>query len=210
MYAATGTRPDIAFATSTLVQYMQNPGRVHWEAVKRVVKYLKWSRDLELTYGGTNNGIQVYTDANHASQAHRHSISGYAFLIDGGVVSWSSKKQPLIAQSTTEAKYIVAAHATKEALWLQAFLGEVARLLMLPTTLQCDNQSAIALSKDSQYHARTKHIDLCFHFICEAVDNGTISLSYCPTEVMVADILTKPLLHPKVEKYTTALGLLLA
>ena len=171
---------------------------------------MKWSHDLELTYGGTNNGIQVYTDANHASQAHHHSISGSAFLINSGAVSWSSKKQPLIAQSTTEAEYIAAAHATKEALWFRAFLllCEVARPLTLPTTLQCDNQSTIALSKDSQYHARVKHIDLHFHFIHKAVDNGMISLSYCPTDVTVADILTKPLLCPKVKKYTTALRLL--
>jgi len=118
MYAATGTRPDIAFATSTLAQYMQNPGRAHWEAAKRVVRYLKGSCDLELTYGGTSNGIEAYTDADHASQTYRHSISGYAFLINGGAVSWSSKKQPLIALSTTEAEYIAAAHLTKEALWI--------------------------------------------------------------------------------------------
>ena len=80
---------------------MQNPGTMHWEVAKRVVRYLKGSCDLELTYKGTNQGIEVYTDADHATQIHWHSISGYTFLINGGAVLWSSKKQSLIALSTT-------------------------------------------------------------------------------------------------------------
>ena len=82
------------------------------------------------------------------------------FLINGGAVSWSSKKQLVMALSTTEAEYVAAAHSVKEALWLQTFLGEITRLLSMPTTLNCDNQSAIALTKDGQLHARMKHIDL--------------------------------------------------
>jgi len=141
-------------------------------------------------------------------QYHRHSISGYSFLINGGAVSWSSKKQPIVALSTTKAEYIAAAHATKEALWLWAFLGEVTRPLSAPITLHCDNQSAIALMKDGQFHARTKHIDLRFHFICKAVADGIIAISYCPTQAMVADILTKLLNRGKMGEHAGSLGLL--
>jgi len=156
----------------------------------------------------TDTGIIGYTDANHASQYHRHSISGYVFLVNGGMASWSSKRQPIVALSTTEAEYVAAAHSVKEVLWLQAFLGEITRPLSTPTTLNCDNQSAIALTKDGQFHARTKHIDLQFHFIREAVTNRTITMVYCPTQLMVADILTKPLICGKTNEHTGSLGLL--
>ena len=165
-------------------------------------------KDLELTYGTTTTGIIRYSDANHASQYHCHSISGYTFLVNGGAVSWSSKRQPLVALSTTNAEYIAATHVMKEALWLRAFLGEVVRPLSTPTMLNCDNQATIALSKDGQFHARTRHIDLQFHFIHEAVADGTITLTYCPTQVMMADIPTKLLNCRKTGELAGSLGLL--
>ena len=165
MYATTATQPDITFATSMLAQFAQNPTQVHWEATKRVVRYLKTTRDLELTYGTRDMTTMGYSDADHTLQLHRHSISGYAFLIGGGAVVWSSKKQPIIALSMMEAKYISATHATKEAMWLHTFMGEITTLPTTATTIHCNNQSAISLSKDGQYHAWTKHIDIRFHFI---------------------------------------------
>ena len=188
---------------------VHNPAKLHWEAAKRVVRYLKGTKDLELTYGVTDTGIVGYTDADHASQYHRHSISGYAFLINGGEVSWSSKRQPIVALSTTEAEYVATAHLVKEVLWLRAFLGEIMRPLSTPTTFNCDNQSAIALTKDGQFHTRTKHIDLRFHFIREAITNETITMAYCLTQSMVANILTKPLIRGRTKEHTGSLGLLL-
>ena len=96
----------------------------------------------------------------------RRAISGYAFLIDGGAVSWSSKQQEIISLSTTESEYMAATHSMKEALWLQSLLSEIFEPLKPPTTLFSDNQLAIALTCDYQYHLRTKHIDMCYHFIC--------------------------------------------
>jgi hypothetical protein len=207
MYAALATRPDISFVTSTLGQFMHNPGKTHWEAAKRVLRYLKGTRELELVLGSTKNGLTPYTDADHASQEHRHSIMGYAVLIDGGAISWSSKKQPIVALSTTEAEYIAAAHATKEVIWIRTFLAEITRPLTEPTMLLCDNQSAIALTQSTQFHARTKHIDIRYHFIREAVSGGVIELEYCPTNDMVADALTKPLARAKLGRFTEMLGL---
>ena len=97
---------------------------------------------------------------------------------------------------------IAAAHVMKEAMWLHTFVGELMTLL---STIFCDNQVAITLSKDGQYHARTKHIDIHFHFIREAVENGLITLIYCPTKTMTTDLLTKPLNCLKTEEHTVYL-----
>jgi hypothetical protein len=207
MYAAVGTRPDIAFAVSTLAQFSQNPGWVHWEAVKKVFRYLLGTKNLVLKYGGAEKGLIGYVDADGASQEHRHAISGYVFLVDGGAVSWSSKKQELVTLSTTEAEYVAATHAAKEGLWLRRLIGEVFEPLTKPTTLYGDNQSAIALTQDGHYHARTKHIDIRYHFIRYVIEAGSIRLIYCPTENMTADALTKALPSTKVKHFANAMGL---
>ncbi|OJT10684.1 Retrovirus-related Pol polyprotein from transposon TNT 1-94, partial [Trametes pubescens] len=207
MYAAMGTRPDIAFAVSTLAQFSQNPGWVHWEAVKRVFRYLLGTKTLSLIYGGGQRGLEGYVDADGASQEHRRAITGYVFLVDGGAISWSSKKQELVTLSTAESEYVAATHAAKEAIWLRRLIGEVFRPLSEPTTLHSDSQSAIALTVDGSYHARTKHIDIRYHFIRYSIDAGSIRLLYCPTADMTADVLTKALPSVKVKHFATALGL---
>ena len=207
MYASMGTRTAISFTVSTLSQFLDNPGHTHWEAVKRVFQYLLGTKDLQLTFGGGKHGLEGYTDADGASQEHRRAISGYAFIIDGGAVSWSSHKQELVTLSTAEAEYVAATHAAKEAIWLCNFIGEVFSPLMEPTTLHCDNQSAIAIATNGNYHARMKHIDICYHFIRFVIDNGSLKLIYCPTDDMTADTLTKALPSPKAKHFAEALGL---
>jgi hypothetical protein len=207
LYIARMTRPDITFAVSLLSRFMANPGRIHWEAAKRVLKYLKGTKEMKLTFGTQTNGLTGYTDADWASQDHRHSTSGYIFLIDGGAISWSSKKQPVVALSSTEAEFIAATHAAKELMWIRFIVGEIARPLTSPTTLYCDNQSAIALTRDGVYHARSKHIDVRFMFIRDAASRDLIKLDYCPTNEMTADIFTKALARPKFEYFTANCGL---
>src|SRR6202789_3115178 len=131
----------------------------------------------------------------------------YAFLLHGGAVSWTTKRQEIISLSTTESEYIAATYAAKEALWLRSLISQLFDTTLEATTLFSDNQSAIALTKDHQYHARTKHIDIRFHFIRWIVENGSIRLIYCPTDDMVADTLTKALPSPKVKHFATELGL---
>jgi hypothetical protein len=101
-------------------------------------------------------------------------------------------------------------YAAKEAIWLRAFLGEVLIPFTCPTTLFCNNQSAIALARDLQFHAPTKHIDIHYHFICGAVEDLKISIVYYPTDDMATDALTKPLPAPKVSKFTKTFGLWVA
>jgi hypothetical protein len=134
-------------------------------------------------------------------------ISRYVFLIDGGTVSWYSRKQEIITLSTAEAEYITATHATKEVIWLQRLMSKLFPMPTLPTTLYCDNQAAIKLTNNDNYHAHTEHIDICYHFIRQTVDDGIITLIYCPTDDMVADFLTKPLPKWKVTTHTCTAGL---
>ena len=124
---------------------------------------------------------------------HCHAISGYAFFINSRAVSWASKKQELITLSTAESEYIAATHTAKECIWLRHLIEPLFGPAPGPTTLHCDNQAALHLAIDNNYHTYTRHIDIRFHFICQTIANKQIIMVYCPTEDMVADILTKAL-----------------
>jgi hypothetical protein len=206
-WAALLMRPDIAFAVSTVAQFAANPGPVHWEAVKRIYRYLAGTRDLWLTYGEIRRTLEGYADADGSMAEDRRAIMGYAFLIDGGAVSWSSKRQEIVSLSTTESEYVAATHGMKKALWLLSLLSEVFRGFRDATTLFSDNQAAIALTRDHQYHARTKHIDVRYHWIRWVIEQGSLRLVYCPTDDMVADALTKALPSAKVKHFAAGLGL---
>ena len=133
---------------------MANPGHAHWEAVKRVIRYLKGTKDAKLILGKGGmltweelnyqncSGMQGYSDANGNSQEHHHAISGYVFCIDGGTISLNLRKQALVSLSTTESEYMAMTHVTKEALWIRMFLGEILCPLTKLMLLYCDNQSA--------------------------------------------------------------------
>ena len=163
-------------------QYLTSP-RIQGqptEAVKQIFHYLKGTRDLWLSYGGIARELTRYADADGSMAEDRHAISGYAFLLHGGAVSWTAKHQEIISLSTTKSEYIAATYAAKEALWLRSLLSQLFNINLEATTLFSDNQSAIALTKDHQYHTITKHIDVRFHFIRWIIENGSIQLIYCP------------------------------
>ena len=208
-WVAIASWPDIVFVIGQLAQFLENLGWVHWEAAKQVIRYLKGTKELKLTYGENGKGGLVgYVDADGASQEHRHAISGYVVIIDGAV-SWCSKKQELVTLSTMEAEYMSATHAAKELVWIWHLLEEVFHPLKQPIVLFLDNQSAIVLShSQGQFHTWTKHIDTWYHFIKFCIEDGSIDLIYCPTEDMIADILTKSLPVIKAKYFTHDLGLL--
>ncbi|CAA7264973.1 unnamed protein product [Cyclocybe aegerita] len=174
MYTSLGTRPDITFAVQTVSRYTSKPGPEHWEAVKRIFCYLSGTKELWLSFGGDTKGLVGFADADGSMAEDHHVISGYAFLLHGGAVSWSAKRQEIISLSTTESEYVAATQATKEALWLHSLVSELFAIDLDMTTLFLDNQSTIALTKDHQYHARTKHIDIRFHFIRWIIEKGSI------------------------------------
>jgi hypothetical protein len=207
MWACLSTRPNIAFAITTLSCFSQNLGIAHWEAAKRVFCYLKGMRDLWLTYGGNAVKLIGYTDADGSMSEDRRATNRYAFILNNSAISWNCKKQEIGSLSTTESKYIAATHAAKEALWLQMLMSQLFMQINGPTALFSDNQSAITLAKDHQYHTCTKHIDIRFHFICWVIENGSLCLMYCPTEDMLADTLIKALPSAKAKHFTNELGL---
>ena len=207
MYAALGTHPDIAFTVQTVSRFSIKPGIVHWNAVKRIFRYLKGTMELWLTYGVSKSDLTGYTDADGSMAEDRHAISGYAFLIHGGAVSWSAKRQEIVALSTTEAEYVAITHTAKEAIWLHALIHQIFDINIPATTLFSDNKSTIELTKDHQYHARTKHIDIHFHFIQYIVEQGSIRLIYCPTDEQLADALTKALPSMKAKHFASQFGL---
>jgi hypothetical protein len=202
-------------ARHTLSKFSSSPGLVHWRELKRVVRYLLGTIDLVLVFRGNTRGGELrsqllhgYTDSDWAGELDkRQSTSGYTFLMTGAAISWSSKLQSTPALSSTEAEYIAGARATQEALWLRALLGELGFIQLAPTRLLCDNQGALALARNPVNHPRTRHIELRFHMIRKAVSRKLVTLEYCPTEDMTADILTKGLGSIKHYKFIRMLGM---
>lgn len=226
------TRPDIAFATSVASRYAKNPSHLHIEAVKTILKYLKGSKDRGIVYGGGTLDIEGHSDSDWAGDKEsRKSTSGYIFMLNGGPVSWCSKRQATVALSSTEAKYIAFTLAAKEAMWLRLLLTELGILEAnnqhaeinvrqentgvkalkedIAQSPPCgnsidikgDNQGSIALAHNPVFHARTKHIDIQHHYIRDKVSAGRINLTYIPTSEMIADGLTKPLTHAKFHEF---------
>jgi hypothetical protein len=166
-YLVNGSRPDLANAVGVLAQFASNPGPEHWKALKHVFAYLKGTVDYKLTYKPSQKHVMTlrgYVDADYAGCLDtRRSTSGYAFFLGDCLVCWSSKKQSVVALSTTEAEYIAGVHGGKEAVWLRQFLKELGFPVTGPTTLLVDNQSAIAVSKNPKHHSRIKHINIANH-----------------------------------------------
>jgi len=193
MYAMVCTRPDIAQSVSVVSRYMSSPGKRHWEAVKWILRYLKGASGVGLTFRKSGGGISIlgYVDSDYAGDLdRRRSTTGYIFTLVGSAVSWKSTLQSIVALSTTEAEYMAAAEAVKEAIWLKGLVAELS-LVQLESTLRCDSQSAIHLMKNQRFHERTKHIDVRFHFIRDVVEEGTIKVVKVITDDNAADMLTK-------------------
>ncbi|KAJ8454043.1 hypothetical protein ONZ45_g19461 [Pleurotus djamor] len=206
-HLARCTRPDISFAAQHLARFNQKPGPKHWKAVRDVLHYLKGSSEQWLTYGGEVKKLAGYSDADGSMAEDRKAVSGYAFVINGGAVSWSSKSQEIVSLSTAESELVANTHAAKEGMWYSTFLLQVFDIDIKPLTLFCDNQAAIALTKDHQFHVRTKHIDIRYHFVRWVVESGAIKVAYCPTDEMIADVLTKALPNHKTKHFAALLGL---
>ena len=202
LYASVNTRPDIAHACGILSRFMSCPKQPHWEAAKHVLRYLKGTADLGLTFSGTkaapNEGVyacDLYSDADFAADVDRRkSTTGAVLLMQGAAVLWLSKLQSLVATSTAEAEYIAAAVATTEGLWVRKLLGEISGRVS-PVNLAVDNQSAIVLITEhtAGQSGRTKHVDVKFHFVRDRYQCGDVSIRFVPTIEQRADMFTKQL-----------------
>jgi len=209
LYAAMATRPDIAQAVGVVSKFNANPTEAHLTAVKRIFCYLKRTVDLSLQYSAGDSQLVGYSDADFANDLDtRHSVTGNIFLMSNGAVSWLSNRQTIVALSTTEAEYVALTSAAQEVVWLRRLLRDLDVDISQPTIIYEDNQSAIAIAKSENFgHKRRKHIDVRHHFIQETIQNRTVCVEYCPTDQMIADILTKPLTRGQFETLRIKLGL---
>ena len=172
------------------------------------MRYLQGTKDIKLCLGGKDLAMSGYCNAEWAGDVNeRRSTTGYVFFGGDGAISWNCRRQPTIALSTTEAEYMATTQSTKEAIWLRKLLADVGFVQEGATTIMCDNQGCIALAKNPTHHSRTKHIDVQHHFIREKLESGEISLKYCPTVGMVADVLTKALANERHQRLARAMGL---
>jgi hypothetical protein len=205
MYLAVVTRPDIAQSVYRLARYMSKPVQAHWEAAKSVLRYVKGTAAYGIVYG-RGEPLHGYSDADWASDRdNRRSTTGYVFLLNGGAVSWKSRLQPTTAASTVEAEYMAAAFATREAMWLRKLMADVDHPVE-SLRIWDDNQGAISLIRNPITSDRSKHIDVIHHFVREKEKHGYVSFKYCPTESMVADMLTKPLPVAAFVKFRLGMG----
>jgi hypothetical protein len=207
------TRPDIAFAVNQLTRHLNNPGKVHWVAAMRVLKYLRGTASLGLTYrreeetkGATIIG---FADADWAGDTEtRRSTSGSVFMLGGAAISWRTKLQRSVALSTCEAELMSLSAALQEAIWLRRLSKDLhLTSAQEPMTLFEDNQGAIALINDFRFSERTKHVDIRYFFIREKVAEGEFKVEYCTTALMLADIFTKALGRIAFERIRAFLGL---
>ena len=205
IYLTVCTRPDLSFIVSKLSQYFNQPTVEHFCTVKHVLRYLRGTSDKKLCYQMSNEnlGIQAYSDADWAGDVDRRSTTGYCVTLSQGgtLVSWKTKRQPTVALSTCEAEYIALAATIQECLYLTQLLDGIDKhVYMLPVVFE-DNQGTIALAKNPVKRQRCKHVDIKYHFIRSNVTEGKLSLEYCPTEHMVADVMTKPATKFKLAKF---------
>eukprot|EP00253_Pinus_taeda_P008636 PITA_08636 len=188
-------------------RYMENPGQEHWLAVQWVLRYLRGTSDYCITYNKSSEFVCGYVDSDFAGDLDkRRSTLGDVFSLAGGAISWMSKLQNIVALSTTEAEYVAAFHAYKEAIWLKGLFGEFGRL-QDNIKLFCDSQSAIHLAKNLAYHSKSKHIPIKYHFVRQVITERGVSLEKVHTKENCADMFTKPVLLEKLRWCLASLGL---
>ena len=192
----TLTRPDLAFSVNKLSQFLHAHTVAHWGACKRILRYIKGTLTRGLTFTPTQFlTLEGYAVADWASNLdYRKSVSGICVFLGGNLITWSSKKQHVLARSNTEAEYRALATAATGLVWVQNLLTDIGiSLHPQPSILWSDNFSAQALAKNPVYHARTKHIELDVHFIRNLISDHKLEVRYIPTAEQPADLLTKAL-----------------
>lgn len=208
LFAAQITRPDISYAVNLLSRFNTNPGKAHWSAVKRVMRYLKGTANKGLVYGPDPRSLVGFCDSDWAGDVDdRRSTTGYIFLLQGGAISWCTRRQRTVALSSTEAEYMSMVSAMQECIWLQRLQLELIGTPTESTTLHCDNKSAIFIAQNNSFSNRTKHMDLKVKFVREKLESKAVLLKYVDTKNMIADFLTKPISADKLHTFSMESGL---
>jgi hypothetical protein len=206
------TRPDIAYAVGIVSRYMEEPRASHWVAVKPILRYLARTMKFGCVYKKLNLTKPMlvgFGDSDLAGDVDdRKSTSGLVFLLGTSLVTWASQKQRVVALSSCEAKYIASASTACQGIWLSRLLGELLGVKAPKVKLLVDNKLAIALSKNSQHHDRSKHIDTRYHFVHECVEQGEVDNDHVSTTNQLADILIKALGRVRFVEFHEQLGVI--
>ncbi|GJV57570.1 putative RNA-directed DNA polymerase [Tanacetum coccineum] len=216
MYAVRCTRPDVAFAQNLVSRYQQNPGKLHWVAVKHILKYLRNTKDMFLVYGGipdTELDVTGFCDASwQCDKDDTKSQTGYVFVINGGAVDWKSKKQTTIAMHATQSEYMAASEAAMEAVWIRKFVEDLGVMpsISKPINMYCDNSAAIIFANEPGVMKGARHFLRRYHYVREQVESGEIKLIKVHTDKNLADAFTKALPRGKVSEHANGIGLRLA
>ena len=206
----TWTRPDLSFAVNLVCQFMHSPRQSHFQAVKRLLRYLKGTIDMGLWFRKQSfpPSITAFSDADWAGcSIDRKSTGGYCIFLGSSLISWSAKKQPTVARSSTEAEYRSLANTAAELTWIGKLLTDIGYISPTIPQLWCDNLSAISLAKNPLFHARTKHVELDYHYIREKVLAKAVSVHYVCTQNQLADICTKALSKDRFQFLRSKLSL---
>ncbi|GJW08305.1 putative RNA-directed DNA polymerase [Tanacetum coccineum] len=211
----TLSRPDIAFAVNKVCQYMHAPTENHWSAVKRILRYLHGTVEHGMLIrrssgstlqaftdvlwkGNPDTSLEAFSDADWAGDSDdRRSTGGFAIYLGSNLISWTARKQRTVSRSSTEAEYKALADTVAELTWLQALLNELGIRSSSTPILWCDNLGATYLSANPIFHARTKHVEIDYHFVREKVAQGDLRVQHISTHDQIADIFTKPLPTPR-------------
>jgi hypothetical protein len=191
----TLTRPDIQHAVQQACLYMHAPREPHLNLVKRILRYIKGTLNFSLHLSSSpTTSLTAYSDADWAGCPDtRRSTSGYCVYLGDNLVSWSSKRQTTVLQSSAEAEYRAVAHAVAECCWIRQLLGELHQPLAWATMVFCDNVSTVYMASNPVQHRRTKHIEIDIHFVREKVSLGQVRVLHVPSTHQYADIMTKGL-----------------
>lgn len=202
------TRPDISFPVNRLSQFMHAPTNEHWNAAKRILRYLAGTADHGIFLKkGTTHQLHAFSDADWAGDADDYiSTNGYIVYIGQHPVSWSSKKQKTIARSSTEAEYRSVANTSSELKWIVSLLHELRIPITRPPTIYCDNVGETYLCANPVFHSRMKHVALDYHFIRNQVKSGALRVVHISTKDQLADIMTKPLSRPLFTSMASKIG----
>lgn len=203
LYLSIISRPDITFQVNKASQFNSKYDENHWKAVKRIFRYLKGTIECGIHYSLNNKEFRLigYADADYAADNEtRKSTSGFVVTLGESVISWGSRLQKSVAQSTTEAEYVAIAECTKDVLWYIQLLKDLSVHMQLPIKVNSDNQGAILLTRNNLFHKRTKHIDVRYHAIRDYQEQGLIKIYFVPTDQQPADMLTKSLCSPSLNK----------
>lgn len=204
----THSRPDIAYSVSLLSRFMHKPIRIHQGAMKHLLRYLAGTKDFGILYQRYGDCVlQGFSDSDWGTNPiDRKSTTGTAFHLGSGVVTWLSKKQDIVALSSTEAEYIALCAACCQGIWINRVLGDCGVRIEEPIVIYCDNKSCIAVAKNPVLHRRAKHIDVKYHYIRDLVSSDEVHLQFCSSTDQLADVFTKCLDVQKFVQFREQLG----